>query len=307
MNMDRPDDITIVIPVHDRAEIVGRTLASVEAQTLRPLAVVLVDNASTDGTAEVLRQWAARPHGLDVRVVSEPQPGAAAARNRGLKEVETEWTMFFDSDDTMRPGHCIRALEAAKDCDIVGWDVQYHRGNHSSTHRFYADDAQFHSLFHGSMATQRYMARTSLFRRAGGWNQAAFYWNDIELGARLLQLAPRVRHAGAAITVDVHAQDESITGASYSSRADKAMDTLDGIRRTLGTEHAFWADIKAAILAADCAKEGASGIARNIMNTAISRNRGIRRRVVLILAYAWCRAGLRGAAKILKPLLLYGY
>ena len=161
MNMERRADITIVIPVHNRAEIVGRTLASVEAQTLRPLSVVLVDNASTDGTAGVLREWAARPHGLDVRVVCETAPGAAAARNRGLSEVRTEWTMFFDSDDTMRPDHCRRALEAAGDCDMVGWDVCLHTTDGAEeVHRFYADDAQFHSLFHGSTATQRYMART---------------------------------------------------------------------------------------------------------------------------------------------------
>lgn len=303
MNMDRRADITIVIPVHNRAEIVGRTLASVEAQTLRPLAVVLVDNASTDGTADTLRSWAARPHGLDVRVVDEPVPGAASARNRGLSEVCTEWTMFFDSDDTMHPDHCQRALEAAKGADIVGWDVRYHCDGTTSRCRFYADDAQFHSLFHGSMATQRYMARTALFRRAGGWNSSAFYWNDIELGARLLALNPRIRHAGAGITVDVYAQEQSITGTRFSDRADKAMAPLEALRLTLGPERAFWVDVKAAILAADCAKEGAADIAKRIMRTTLARTGSRRRRMILRAAYAWRRAGLRGAARILRPLL----
>lgn len=304
MNMERRADITIVIPVHNRAEIVGRTLASVEAQTLRPLSVVLVDNASTDGTAGVLREWAARPHGLDVRVVSETTPGAAAARNRGLSEVCTEWTMFFDSDDTMRPDHCRRALEAAGDCDMVGWDVCLHTTDGAEeVHRFYADDAQFHSLFHGSTATQRYMARTELFRRAGGWDPAVRYWDDIELGARVLALNPRVRHAGSGISVDVYAQEQSITGTRYSDSADKAAVALEAIRRTLGPEHAFPVDVKAAILAADCAKEGAGGTAKDIMNAALARCPDMRRRLILRAAYAWCRAGLRGAARILRPLL----
>ena len=304
MNMERRADITIVIPVHNRAEIVGRTLASVEAQTLRPLSVVLVDNASTDGTAGVLREWAARPHGLDVRVVCETAPGAAAARNRGLSGVRTEWTMFFDSDDTMRPDHCRRALEAAGDCDMVGWDVCLHTTDGAEeVHRFYADDAQFHSLFHGSTATQRYMARTELFRRAGGWDPTVRYWDDIELGARVLALNPRVRHAGRCISVDVHAQEQSITGTRYSDSADKAAVALEAIRRTLGPEHAFPVDVKAAILAADCAKEGAAGTAKDIMNAALARYSDMRRRLILRAAYAWCRAGLRGAARILRPLL----
>ncbi|MGN0223934.1 MAG: glycosyltransferase family 2 protein, partial [Muribaculaceae bacterium] len=51
-------ELTIVIPVYNRATIVERTLASVAAQTLRPLSVVLVDNNSTDGTLSVLQRWA---------------------------------------------------------------------------------------------------------------------------------------------------------------------------------------------------------------------------------------------------------
>lgn len=50
-------ELTIVIPVYNRAGIVGRTLESVQRQTLRPLRVVLVDNNSTDATPEVLRAW----------------------------------------------------------------------------------------------------------------------------------------------------------------------------------------------------------------------------------------------------------
>ena len=237
-------------------------------------------------------------------MVCETAPGAAAARNRGLSEVRTEWTMFFDSDDTMRPDHCRRALEAAGDCDMVGWDVCLHTTDGAEeVHRFYADDAQFHSLFHGSTATQRYMARTELFRRAGGWDPTVRYWDDIELGARVLALNPRVRHAGRCISVDVHAQEQSITGTRYSDSADKAAVALEAIRRTLGPEHAFPVDVKAAILAADCAKEGAAGTAKDIMNAALARYSDMRRRLILRAAYAWCRAGLRGAARILRPLL----
>ena len=89
--------------------------------------------------------------------------------------------MFFDSDDTMRPNHCERALSCSDDADMVGWNVCMHMPyGRTSIKRFYCGDAQFHSLFHGSTATQRYMARTSLFRRAGLWNEKIKYWDDIE-------------------------------------------------------------------------------------------------------------------------------
>jgi len=295
--------ITIVIPVHNRAKIVGRTLESVEAQTLRPLHVVLVDNASTDGTPDVLREWAGKAHGIDVVVVSELQPGAAAARNRGLQEVRTEWTMFFDSDDCMHPDHCSRALACAEGYDIIGWNVSYHNADgHKQTKKFYNSDTQFHNLFHGTMATQRYMARTQLFFSAGCWGNSIRYWNDIELGARMMATCPRIRHAGDRITVDVYFLAESITGPSYSANALAAQDTLRAIARTLGPHKKFWTDIKNAILAADCTREG-SHIGKEIMCSLLSGCRPLRQRVILKSAYLYRLYGGRGIARILRPFI----
>ena len=49
--------ISIIIPVFNRAGIVGRTLDSIAAQTLRPLNIILVDNNSSDNSFDVLNQW----------------------------------------------------------------------------------------------------------------------------------------------------------------------------------------------------------------------------------------------------------
>ena len=300
--MEYAQGLTIVIPVHNRAHIVCRTLASVEAQTLRPLRVVLVDNASTDNSLEILRSWAKAPHGLDVTVVEESRHGATAARNRGLEEVKTEWTMFFDSDDTMRPNHCERALSCSDDADMVGWNVCMHMPyGRTSIKRFYCGDAQFHSLFHGTTATQRYMARTSLFRRAGLWNEKIKYWNDIELGARLLALKPRIRHAGKQISVDVFFQKESITGTSYSMRTKDAEAALKSIEHTLGEEKELWIDTKHAILAADCTREG-SPEGRKILDAILLRHNGARR-ILLKSVYHYRRFGGRGVARLIRPLL----
>lgn len=296
-------DITIVIPVHNRAEIVGRTLDSIEAQTLRPLRVVLVDNASTDGSLGVLRERAARaPEGLEMLVTEEPEPGAAAARNRGLAEVRSEWTLFFDSDDIMAPDHCMRALQCAADADIVGWNVRYTDTlGHTSVKPFAVRDAQYRSLMHGTMATQRYMARTELFRKAGGWDGSVLYWDDIELGARLLKLNPRLRHADEDITVDVLAQERSITGTLFSAHLEQAETALAAIERNLGKKGALWTDAKRAILAADCTLEG-SAAGKELLRKAISRH-NLRERLTLRAIYTYRRVGLRGAARLFRLLL----
>ena len=77
--------VTIVIPVYNRAHTIARTLRSIDAQTLRPARVILVDNNSSDSSVDAMRAWA---DGKDyVTLLSQPRPGACAARNRGLDHV----------------------------------------------------------------------------------------------------------------------------------------------------------------------------------------------------------------------------
>ncbi|MDE7388508.1 MAG: glycosyltransferase family 2 protein, partial [Muribaculaceae bacterium] len=111
-----PKLITVVIPVRNRARLVEATLASVAAQSMAPARIVLVDNGSTDGTEEVLRRWADKR--TDTIVVSEPIPGAAAARNRGLREVESPYVMFFDSDDIMPTRHIEEVSRGLHTCNM---------------------------------------------------------------------------------------------------------------------------------------------------------------------------------------------
>lgn len=301
--MTRPE-LTVVIPVYNRAALVGRTLDSVAAQDVRPLALILVDNNSTDGTPDVLTRWAAghRAPDFEITVISEKTPGGAAARNAGLREVDTEWTMFFDSDDTMLPGHIRRALAVVHshpEAAVVGWNLS-HRGldGSAAVKHFHVDRPRWHNLFHGSMSTLRYMARTELFRRAGCWNSSLGTWDDIELGDRLLRLNPVCVHAGSEITVDVEAQAASITGATWSETAPKALASLAHFDPAPQMQRC--ARLKAMILCADCAREGWPEAAR-LRRQIIAREPSRLRRLLLGAAFHYRRIGLRGIARLLYP------
>ena len=116
-------DITIIVPVYNRAHLVGATLDSIAAQTLRPIHLVLVDNNSQDNTLKVLLDFKKRHQSDDfkVTVLQETRRGAAAARNCGLQEATTEWVMFFDSDDIMAPDlleSYARAVEKHADAEM---------------------------------------------------------------------------------------------------------------------------------------------------------------------------------------------
>lgn len=275
MTSEQLPRLSIIIPVHNREKLVLRTLESVERQTLRPLKLILVDNGSTDGTLGVLREWRDAHASADftVEVACEPQPGACAARNKGLAMADTEFTMFFDSDDTMAPEHARRALDAFESPsrpDIAGWDVLlcFPKGSRRKT--FHTANVMWHNLMHGSMATQVYAARTELFRRAGGWNSSVMAWNDIELGARLLALAPRIEKVKGECTVSVHFTEESITGARLSAHPERrshALDVMEGVMSD--ARHRRWVRLRRAHLAGIYAAEGATDESRKLLDTAL--------------------------------------
>lgn len=300
--------MTIVMPVYNRADIVGRTLDSIAAQTARPLDVVLVDNNSADSSAEVLRRWkeSVENDNLRITLLSEKTPGAAAARNRGLEAVGTEWVMFFDSDDTMTPVHVARALLVIDDnpqADIVGWNVRMHSlSNTCSVKPFIASDCQWHSLMHGSMATLRWCARTELVRRAGGWNPEVRLWDDIELGARMLALNPTVVHAGKEITVDVYESHECISQSSALPTLSLMEPALQSIERSLPPSRRHWCELKRVIQAATADAED-SRAARAVLAAVLSRTASMPRRMLWKAVYAYTSRGGRGAARLLRPFM----
>lgn len=293
--------ISIVIPMRNRASSVGRTLDSIAAQSYRPLHVIVVDNGSSDDSADVVRLWAAQhcDDNLSLELLSEPQPGACVARNRGLHAVNSPWTMFFDSDDTMRPGHVARAMDTARqhpDADIIGWNVLYHYGSSTALKRFIVRDIVYNNLMHSSFATLRYMARTDLFRRAGAWLPGARLFDDVELGMRLLALKPTVVHAGSDITVDVFVGEDSISAASLVdiSHMDVAVDAIES---RLPDNQRHWVDLRRLIILA-C--EGAGDPAASRRAADIIAATPLPRRWLWRLFYNYSRMGGRGVARIYR-------
>ena len=90
--------VSVVIPCFNRESTLARSIHSVLNQTHRPHEVIVVDDGSTDRSVEIAKQFSDT-----VRVFSQPNGGAASARNQGIRLAIGDWIAFLDSDDQWHP------------------------------------------------------------------------------------------------------------------------------------------------------------------------------------------------------------
>lgn len=111
-------EVTVVIPTHNRRELLARTLRSVLVQRDVELEVVVVDDGGSDDTASSVRA-------LDdarIRFVRHPESrGVSAARNRGIAEATAPWLAFVDDDDLWAPDKLRSQLDALAADPSAAW------------------------------------------------------------------------------------------------------------------------------------------------------------------------------------------
>lgn len=302
--------ITVVVPVKDRENLIGRCLDSIAVQGYRPLRIVVADNGSTDGTLRRVEEWrdANEEAGLRTDICIEPAPGAARARDRGFREVDGDdaIVIFFDSDDEMLPGLLENTAEAFRrnpSADIVCWRKGIWRGSvkERSVHFSATEPFRYH-LLHAQLSTVSYAVRSGFFKKSGGWKGEISCWDDWELGIRLLLRSPEMVFIDEEL-VRVNHQSESITGDDFRSKAGRWELALDSAERAIMAsghprrrEIAATVDYRRVILAAHYRREGRGDLAAPLLRAALARNG--RRRGLLRLIYRYTALGGRGAWRL---------
>lgn len=98
-----------VIPLYNRRDLIGETLLSLKHQGRAFDELIVVDDGSTDDSAEIVR----RDH-PDVTLIQTPNAGVQAARNRGVEEAKSKWIVFCDSDDLLEQNYLSLVERAMK-------------------------------------------------------------------------------------------------------------------------------------------------------------------------------------------------
>lgn len=296
--------LSIVIPVFNRGDVVETTLDSIITQRrINEVDIIIVDNNSTDNSLSVITKWKERNSDASIQILSQTTPGAAAARNAGVESVTTPWILHFDSDDIMHQGLIADLLDAIAidDAEVIGWPIrQQLLTGKWGTGRFNATHIMRSHFIDAALSTQRYAARTSLIRDAGGWDKTLRGWDDYELGVRLLLLHPRIKMLNGGVRVTTIFSDASITGTNFSHAPAKWEHSLDLCYRHLieARQPATIINVRRAILAANYAREGHPELAESLRQRTLSAIKSRRHRLLWHFLYQWQRLIGRGTARI---------
>lgn len=115
--------VSVILSVYNVAPFLRQCLDSVIGQTIRETEIICVDDASTDDSLAILREYAAKD--ARITVIQQEHGGAGAARNRGLEAASGEYLSILDADDFFEPDMLEKAYAEAKrqDADIVVFRV----------------------------------------------------------------------------------------------------------------------------------------------------------------------------------------
>ncbi|MGQ9926372.1 MAG: glycosyltransferase family 2 protein [Chloroflexaceae bacterium] len=107
--------VSVIIPTYNRADLLPQTIESCLAQTYADLEIIVVDDGSTDNTAEVIARYGPR-----VMYLRQDQQGVPRARQHGLQHALGEYITFLDSDDLMLPTKIERQAQVLIEHSEVG-------------------------------------------------------------------------------------------------------------------------------------------------------------------------------------------
>ena len=102
-------NISVIIPTYNRRHTLSRAIDSVLGQAYQAAEIIVVDDGSSDGTSEWLRE-----NFPTLQLLQHSNKGVSAARNRGIKAAKTNWIALLDSDDEWLPDKLEKQVEALK-------------------------------------------------------------------------------------------------------------------------------------------------------------------------------------------------
>lgn len=190
--------VSVIIPAYNRETLVARAIDSVLAQTYQDFELIVVDDASKDGTRTVLERY--RDHPKVRLVLSDVNRGGSGARNLGIEAAKGELIAFQDSDDVWlahKLAEQVAALDANPMAGLCYCGALFSEGTRS----YYIPEAVFdrldgdmskEMLRRNTTSTQTLLVRREVLAKSGPFDVTLKRFQDWDLMIRIAQLAPLV-------------------------------------------------------------------------------------------------------------------
>ena len=210
--------VSCIVPVWNCESYLSDAIDSIIGQTYRPIEVIVVDDGSTDRTAEIIARYADR-----LRAIRQPNAGPGAARNVGIGLARGSYIAFLDADDLWQPEKLERqvgCLESSPDCDLCAVGIKnFWIAELEAERDTFADHELAQSQVGYSVCC--IMVRRSVFQRVGLFDTRLDVRNDREWFVRV-----RDMNLNVALIPDVMVQRRIHFSNLTRRAAGKAMDEL---------------------------------------------------------------------------------
>lgn len=219
-----PGLVSIIIPTHNRANIIGETIDSVFSQLYTKIELIIVDDHSIDETEEVIKRKQAESKLYDFRYIISDRKGGCAARNLGITHSKGEYIQFFDDDDIMLQNHIKEKVTAIGTNDFVTCNFDYFEGEASNlvgekcvNHIVHAVEGH---LLTNSFPAPVFMCRRECIVDIGFWNESIQRFQDISYFHRLFLYGKQgVFLSDKSFLVRIHSQNISSNNSKQFHQA----------------------------------------------------------------------------------------
>lgn len=237
--------VSILIPCYNAGRWIAETLESALTQTYPRCEIIVVNDGSTDDSADVIERF--RPRGI--RIINQKNAGQSAAFNRAIASANGHYFEFLDADDILAPDKVeIQVRRLAQEPEDVMASGRWGRFRDDVRTTTFQPDALWedldpmewivrawtsHSMMHGAA----YLIPAALVRSAGGWREDLSLINDFEFFSRVMLHSRRIVFCPQATTHYRSAIAGSLSGAKSVAAWESAFRSIEtGTRQLLEHE-----------------------------------------------------------------------
>jgi len=196
MNVDdNPTRVSILVPVYNAAECLRKCVGSIVAQSYTNLQIVIINDGSTDGSWELMKELAQEDHRIEV--YSQSNHGVAATRNSLLDKAMGEWVLFVDSDDSIAPDTVKILLQEQEKtgADMIVFNQRQRREyDKDAVIREFLRHREFRGMLWNKLLKREHLEGLVFDRSVSFGEDALMVWQVLQRVNRVVAINKRLYH-----------------------------------------------------------------------------------------------------------------